>query len=518
MSVIERVTTGRAGIALRLAAATLAGALGSVAFSVAAANWFLLVSLAVLFLVTVRTETKKEGFAVGWLWGLAFFSIGLRWCYGSLHDHGQLPAVLSVAAIVLLAGVLALFIGTVTGLTRAFPISRRLKLIVLLPTLWSVFELLRGVEPAGFGWLSIGYAYSTDFFGAWAPLAGVYGVGFVVVLTVGLAVELLFPAEDKKPWLKTLDAIAIGALALVTLTLNDVTYSERGPKLEVRLVQPNLPVTMAYRPAEAAARIDRAVAMSNRSAMGKPLDLIVWPESTIVTPLRDGLDSAALAAVDVAEKTGAAVVFNAFFREGLGRYYNAMWMAESNHRPARLIYRKHHLVPFGEFVPTGFRRFVDALGIPMTDQLRGPVGGDPFNVAGIQAAGGICYENMFGEELRHAWDKANPGFILNTANLGWFTDAVLPQFTAMSAMRARETARPLIQAVQNAHSALIGPDGKTQRLASKGAQNLDMTVVTATGAPTPFVRYGHWPLIGLLVVLLASCLTLAFRVVRRQQA
>ena len=84
MSFIERVTTGRAGIALRLAAATLAGALGSVAFSVAAANWFLLVSLAVLFLVTVRTETKKEGFGVGWLWGLAFFSIGLRWCYGSL--------------------------------------------------------------------------------------------------------------------------------------------------------------------------------------------------------------------------------------------------------------------------------------------------------------------------------------------------------------------------------------------------------------------------------------------------
>ena len=152
------------------------------------------------------------------------------------------------------------------------------------------------MEPVGFGWLSIGYAYSTDFFGAWAPLAGVYGVGFVVVLTVGLAVELLFPGEDKKPWLKTLDAIAIGALALVTLSLNDVTYSERGPKLKVRLVQPDLPVTMVYRPAEAAARIDRAVAMSNRSAMGKPLDLIVWPESTIVTPLRDGLDSAALAA------------------------------------------------------------------------------------------------------------------------------------------------------------------------------------------------------------------------------
>lgn len=77
------------------------------------------------------------------------------------------------------------------------PVSRRLKLIVLLPVLWSIFELLRGVEPAGFGWLSVGYAYSSDFFGAWAPIAGVYGVGFAVVLTVGFAVELLFRMKTR---------------------------------------------------------------------------------------------------------------------------------------------------------------------------------------------------------------------------------------------------------------------------------------------------------------------------------
>ena len=112
--------------------------------------------------------------------------------------------------------------------------------------------------------------------------------------------------------------------------------------------------------------------------------------------------------------------------------------------------------------------------------------------------------SMFGEELRHAWDKANPGFILNTANLGWFTDAVLPQFTAMSAMRARETARPFLQAVQNAHSALIGPDGQIQRMAGKGAQNLDLTMTTMTGEATPFVRFGHWPVIALVLMLLAA--------------
>ena len=124
----------------------------------------------------------------------------------------------------------------------------------------------------------------------------------------------------------------------------------------------------------------------------------------------------------------------------------------------------------------------------MADQLRGPVGGERFEVSGVSGAAGICYENMFGEELRHAWDQANPSFILNTANLGWFSEAVLP------------------------------PDGKIERLASAGAQNMDLTLVTATGKPTPFVRLGLWPLIGLLVLLMAGALALAWRENRSRQA
>ena len=95
------------------------------------------------FLVTVQPGSKKEGFLFDWLWGIVFFSVGLRWCYGSLHDHGQLSMMLSVTAIVSFGAVLACFIGCVTGITRVLPVSRRLKLIVLLPVLWSIFELLR---------------------------------------------------------------------------------------------------------------------------------------------------------------------------------------------------------------------------------------------------------------------------------------------------------------------------------------------------------------------------------------
>lgn len=491
-------------------AAAAAGALAAAAFSVPQASWFVLVSLAVLFGLAAGRGSKKEGFLLGWLWGLAFFGVGLRWCYDSIHVHGGLPAAAAAAAVLLLAAVLAVFPGAVALAARAAPVSRRLKLVLLLPAAWTVAELLRGVEPVGFGWLSIGYAYPSDFFGAWAPILGVYGADLAAALTAGLAVELLFGADNQNHRLRTLDAIVLGALVLGTFALGDVRWSTPADKLTVRLVQPDLPVMMRYDPVHAAERLARAEAMSVRTAAGAAPDLIVWPESTPAEALADGLGVPALAALETARRTDATVIFNGFYRVAPREYYNTLWMARNDGKPAEPFYSKHHLVPFGEFVPTGFRWFVDALGIPMADQARGPVGGTPFAVEGVSGAAGICYENMFGEELRHAWDKGNPGFVLNTANLGWFGPSVLEQFTAMSAMRARETSRPLLQAVQNAHSALIGPDGRVERLAGSGAQNLDVTLVSNAGEPTPFVRFGHWPVLTLALLMLALCAAAAF--------
>ena len=78
-------------------AAAAAGALAAAAFSVPQASWFVLVSLAVLFGLAAGRGSKKEGFLLGWLWGLAFFGVGLRWCYDSIHVHGGLPAAAAAA-------------------------------------------------------------------------------------------------------------------------------------------------------------------------------------------------------------------------------------------------------------------------------------------------------------------------------------------------------------------------------------------------------------------------------------
>ena len=138
----------------------------------------------------------------------------------------------------------------------------------------------------------------------------------------------------------------------------------------------------------------------------------------------------------------------------------------------------------------------------------------PVVVAGEQVALGVCYENMFGEELRKWFVAGNsgntPSVIINVANLGWFSDSALEQFTQMSIMRAKEMARPFVQAVNNAGSVYIDANGSIVRQATAGAQNLDLTVRLSEGRPTPFVQFGLLPVWAgtLFALLLAYVLTL----------
>ena len=62
-------------------------------------------------------------------------------------------------------------------------------------------------------------------------------------------------------------------------------------------------------------------------------------------------------------------------------------------------YDKHHLVPFGEFVPDGFHWFTRMMNIPLGDFNRGPLTAPSFDVDGERVAPNICYEDLFGEEL-----------------------------------------------------------------------------------------------------------------------
>jgi apolipoprotein N-acyltransferase len=166
-------------------------------------------------------------------------------------------------------------------------------------------------------------------------------------------------------------------------------------------------------------------------------------------------------------------------------------------------YSKSHLVPFGEFVPTGFHWFVRMLDIPLGDFDRGSRHQTPMTLAGLRVAFNICYEDLFGEEIIVQAKDAN--ILVNVSNVAWFGDSMaLPQHLDISRMRSIETGRPMLRATNTGMTASIDPHGRVLAVLKPfTVGSLDVMVQGMTGM-TPYIRFGNGSVLLLIVVLLAT--------------
>jgi apolipoprotein N-acyltransferase len=169
-----------------------------------------------------------------------------------------------------------------------------------------------------------------------------------------------------------------------------------------------------------------------------------------------------------------------------------------------------HLVPFGEFIPTGFRWFTNLMNIPLGDFSRGPLDALSLQAGAQRAAPNICYEDLFGEELAVRFrDPARaPTVLVNLSNIGWFGDTIaLPQHLNISRMRSLELQRPMLRATNTGVTAIIDHRGRvTHRLEPFVRGALEGSYEGRIGT-TPFAwwagRWGLWPLFGLALGVLA---------------
>ncbi|MGQ9725210.1 MAG: apolipoprotein N-acyltransferase, partial [Tepidimonas sp.] len=185
---------------------------------------------------------------------------------------------------------------------------------------------------------------------------------------------------------------------------------------------------------------------------------------------------------------------------------------DANPFAALMAYRydKHHLVPFGEFIPRGFRWFTDLMHIPLGDFDRGALPQPPLAWAGQRIAPNVCYEDLFGEELAAGFrDPAlAPTVLVNVSNIAWFGDTVaIDQHRHISRLRALELGRPMVRATNTGATAVIDHRGRVvAELPRLQRGVLDATVQARTGT-TPYAwwasRWGLWPLVALCLAALA---------------
>lgn len=495
-----------------LALAAGLGALHSLPFVFTAAWALQPLAVALLAAQFVRAAPGRAA-ALGLAFGTAWLAAGVWWLFISMHRYGGLAAPLAALAVALLAAGLSLYLAA-----AAWTFARARRGVawsdaLLFAALWLAAELARGVIFSGFPWVASGYAHVDSPLAALAPWLGVYGIGFVAALGAALvAFSAARAARGRGGALRLATALLAGVAAL-TLAGRDGFTAPAG-RVGVTLLQTNVSQDEKFAPD----RLPQAMEALGRSLAGARGPLVLAPE-TAVPLLPADLDPAWWHATTAPFRDGPRA---ALIGVPLGSYESGYTNSALGFAPGvEHRYDKHHLVPFGEFVPPGFRWFVNLMNIPLGDFSRGPLAAPPFVALGQRIAPNICYEDLFGEELAARFrDPANaPTLFANLSNIAWFGDTIaVDQHLHISRMRALEFERPMLRATNTGATAIVDHRGRVAAMLppfTHGA--LDGEVEGRSGL-TPYAawvsRLGLWPLAVLALAIVAPFVVAAATVAR----
>ena len=457
-------------------------------------------TLATLFLLWSRASSRKAAAYTGFAFGLGFFGSGVSWVYVSIHEFGGMPTSLAVVATFLFCLVLSCF-PAVVGLLHAGPggLTRR-RALLLVPALWVLMEWARGWIFTGFPWLALGYSQAVSSpLAGFAPLSGVYGVSLASAMCAG-ALALMAEAGLRRRGKAGMvfPAAILLVLAVAGFVLKQVEWVRPlGAPVSVSLLQGNIPQEMKWREDKTKTTLDAYMAMTLASS-GR---LIVLPETALPMLSQDlPLGYLEMLSERVRERGGDVLVGVPEYTEN-GEYFNSVFSLGSS--PMQ-VYRKVHLVPFGEFIPFKpiFGWIIHVLHIPLSDFTRGEKTQPPLQAAGQKVAMAICYEDVFGEELINQLPAAS--LLVNVSNDAWFGDTFAPwQHLQISQMRALETGRYMLRATNTGITAIINQRGEVLKRAQEfTVARLEGEVQGFAGA-TPYVRFGNLPVLGLIGLLLA---------------
>jgi len=469
-----------------------AGALMTLAFEPVGLSLLVFPLLAYLLYHWHRADAFGA-FVHVWLFSLGMRLSGISWIFFSLYFHGDSPAVLAVAIVVLLCAYLALFPATAAYLVNRYcRAGDTMRLLIVLPCAWLLAEWAVGITLTGFAWMQPGYTQIDLPLSGYAPLLGNHAVSGLVVLTASV---LLLVVLKRLSWQKA--SIVIGVLWIAGFALKQISWTEpAGEDVEVALVQGNIPQALKWQRHMHAKtlKLYRELTLEHADA-----DLIIWPE-TAIPDYKHRVPAYLIGLRQAIQQHDTDLLVGLFIKNlDTGRYYNSVISINGGE------YRKRHLVPLGEYIPLrpliGF--FSRWINIPMSDIDSGPDDQPLLVVAGQPVGVSICFEDIFSRDVRRDLPQAT--LLVNVSNDAWFDGSHEPyQHHAIARMRALETGRYLLRATNTGISSIIGPKGQEIQVAPAQERHVLRAGATPLQGQTPYVLWGDSFILLLATALVAT--------------
>ena len=480
-----------------------------------------LLSLTALLFFTLKSSSTKAALGGAWVFGIVNFSVGVYWLYISMHQYGGMAPLVAGAALVLFSAFMAIYYVIAIALIRLtvpnpkqLAWKQQLWAASLCASAFTLLEWLRGTFLTGFPWLNIAYAHVDGMFAGWASILGAYGVVWFAVFTAAALAFFALNTHQNAPKSQSFPLGIAVIFATLGIILGGITWHQpAGEPFFARLAQGNVSQHMKFDPQQLNDGVNlykKLAALEPKTPESAP-SIIILPETIVPLFQHQWQPEFWQEWIDIATAQNSTLLLGVpLYSQNAeqSHYTNSAISIDSSSSAVAIQnakitqrYDKHHLVPFGEFVPPGFRWFIDLLHIPLGDFHQGQTRQPNFAIGSQFIGPDICYEDVFGEEIiqsvrDHSSHGAGATVLVNISNLAWFGDTwALRQHLQIARMRSIETARPMLRATNTGMTAAILPTGELQAfLPSDTIGVLDVEVQGTTGF-TPYVRWGNWPII-----------------------
>jgi apolipoprotein N-acyltransferase len=399
--------------------------------------------------------------------GMVFFIGTVYWTGSVIITFGDVPVPVAAVGVVLMSAYLSLY--HVAGLLVTSRVIARLgtRGLFFAPLGWVAGEYLRGFMLGGFPWVPLGNSQVRLLpIAQLASVVGVYGLSALVAFVNGAVAYALLRSGRSR-------TLAVAAAALVLLAVSswgtwrirEGSLTRQGTPVKIGIIQPNieqnakLAAADGSNPQEARRIFTTNIAMT-RDVVRRGAEFVIWPESSI--PFKFERDQRGDDIRALAREVKVPILFGSDQETGTLdqlAIYNAAYQIRPDGQTAA-VYRKIHLVPFGEFVP--MRRWFFFIR-PLVDSFIDFSAGDEvvlLPVGSHQVSTAICYEVVYPSLMRAAV-HAGSELLTTITNDGWYGHSSAPyQHFEMAAMRAIEEGRYLARAANTGISGLIDPYGQ----------------------------------------------------------